>query len=620
MNEAASPPEFTSAEPMLRTLAPLLRNLDKDLRTWLDGTHRFPLPMIARASLQGMSGDLKRQAEVFDVDRPILVVMLMGGTGVGKSTLLNALAGASIAQASYTRPTTRDPVVYHHQSVHSDRLDPALRHCRLVQHDREALAHKVLVDTPDIDSNDLANRDKLIALLPVADIVLYVGSQEKYHDQIGWELFKQQRKRRAFAFVLNKWDRCLHAGASGLRPDEDLLRDLTAEGFQNPMLFRTMAQTWLDQRLSGAAGAPAGLPQGEQFSDLLNWLELGLNRLEIEAVKARGVGQLLTQIGKSLEEVRPPDLTAAAERTRYAWQTVLHEEARVYGDVLVSTLDPFQPDIEQHLSVEGQQKFRGLMGMYLRLSTKLRFAGTSWRGRLSLLPKLGESAVPPTPATLNLSAFARECTRQAGDKVLDKRGNAIINRLLVEADRSSFPLNLLNNPTTEAARIDWHQRYDRALIESLGEIERICTQPTGIRKVVQVTLVSISNILPEITLVGTFIWVLWRWLMLESLPTMFHMLLPFILTLGVLLFLQILVALLLPFRWSAVRGEFHTLLIDRLKIELDNVYGSIPDDTARQLLAERDQVDQLAAAVREVLTWLEQRQSAASVAGLYGSG
>ncbi len=122
----------------------------------------------------------------------------------------------------FTRPTTRDPVVYFHHSVRPDRLDPSLRLCRLAQHDREGLLQKVIVDTPDIDSNDLANREKLIALLPVADIVLYVGSQEKYHDRLGWELFKEQRRRRAFAFVLNKWDRCV-TGESGLRPDEDLL-------------------------------------------------------------------------------------------------------------------------------------------------------------------------------------------------------------------------------------------------------------------------------------------------------------------------------------------------------------------------------------------------------------
>src|SRR6202044_186795 len=95
-------------------------------------------------------------------------------------------------------------------------------------------------------------------LLPVADIVLYVGSQEKYHDQLGWDLFLQQRKRRAFAFVLNKWDRCVRSGESGLRPDEDLLHDLTAEGFQNPLIFRTCAQKWVD--LARRNAPPSSVP------------------------------------------------------------------------------------------------------------------------------------------------------------------------------------------------------------------------------------------------------------------------------------------------------------------------------------------------------------------------
>src|SRR5436309_11849082 len=154
----------------------------------------------------------------------------------------------------------------------------------MAPHDRKALEQKILVDTPDLDSNDLANRDKLMRLLPVADIVLYVGSQEKYHDKLGWELFREQRQRRAFAFVLNKWDRCLHAGAQGLRPDEDLLKDLQSEGFQNPLLFRTCAQYWIDKANGESNGE---LPEGEQFSELLNWLEVGLNRLEIDAIKGR---------------------------------------------------------------------------------------------------------------------------------------------------------------------------------------------------------------------------------------------------------------------------------------------------------------------------------------------
>jgi hypothetical protein len=610
-NAAMSSPA-TTAEPLLRTLSPALRHLERGLRAWLDGQHHYPLPTLTRAALEGQATDLHRQADALDMERPLLVVMLMGGTGVGKSTLLNALAGGAIAQASFVRPTTRDPVVYYHRSVRPERLDRTLQHCRLVPHDRPALEHKILVDTPDLDSNDLANREKLFHLLPVADVVLYAGSQEKYHDKLGWELFLQHRRRRAFAFVLNKWDRCLHGGG-GLRPDEDLLRDLRAEGFQEPVLFRTCAQMWVDHPQPDGA-QPPGLPAGEQFQDLMRWLEMGLSRLEIEAIKARGVSQLLEHARQVLEAARPPELGDVATRTRAAWERVLAEEAAADAAVLLNTLDPYQREIEHHFALEGQRRFHGLMAGYLHLFTRLRYVGSTLRTRLPFLPR---SPVGPPPVW-DLATFSRTCSGLASDRSLDARNKALANRLLVEADQQGFPLELLTEPTEKAAELDWRQRHAQTLIEVLQHVEGAWSKPTGVRRGVQTALTWMADWLPPLALLAACVRLLWRYFVGDNLPSLSDFLVPLVVLLMVLIALHLLIVLLLPLRWPTIRGEFQKQLERRLMTELEAVYAAIPAEVAEALVHERRQVEQLLAEVGEVAGWLEQREQAASVAGLYG--
>lgn len=611
-------------QPVLRTLAPLLRGLEKRVRAWLDARRRFPLTMLQRAELEGLADDLQRQSDTLDADKPLLVIMLMGGTGVGKSTLLNALAGGPIAQASFTRPTTRDPVVYFHHSVKSDRLDPALRVCRLAQHDRPGLEQKIIVDTPDIDSNDLSNRDKLLALLPVADVVLYVGSQEKYHDRLAWDVFKQQRQRRAFAFVLNKWDRC-NTGESGVRPDEDLLADLKAEGFEKPLLFRTTAQLWLEASQkyggNGLPPKPPDLPEGEQFALLRNWLELGITKLEIEAVKARGVGQLLTHIERTAHSVRPPDFTAEAEKVRTAWNKTLTEEADVQSDVLVGTLEPYQTEVEHHFSVEDQQRFRGLMGAYLKLTTRLRYAGSGLRDRMPFGGLKGQllGGKVETPVEWNLGAFVQECARTAGERVLDQRTTALINRLLVESDTKGFPLTLLSDPTHAAGRLDWREKMTRSVIEALAEVERQATHPTGWRKAVRGTLTALANTLPEVALVATIGYLLWNFFIHNQVPDLFRVSLVVLIPLLVVIVFHLLVILLLPVRWPVIRSEFRGQLGTRLAADLHRAYLAIPEEVAAAIREERKQVDEVIAEAKQVSEWLTERQQAARVGELYGN-
>src|SRR5262249_14046478 len=156
---------------------------------------------------------------------------------------------------------------------------------------------------------------------------------------------------------------------------------------------------------------------------------------------------------------RPPDLTDQSEKVKAAWEKTLAEEADVQADVLVGTLEPYQTEVEHHFSVEDQQRFRGLMAAYLRLTTRLRYASSGLRDKIpfGLKGKLLGARVE-TPVEWNLGAFVQECARTAGERVLDQRSTALVNRLLVEGDAKGFSLALLSEPTTAAGRLDWRDR------------------------------------------------------------------------------------------------------------------------------------------------------------------
>lgn len=164
-----------------------------------------------------------------------LVVALFGGTGVGKSSLLNRMAGESIARVGVERPTSREVTLYLHSSIELADLPSELPLDRIeIRRHHHAGSRDVLwIDAPDIDSAEEANRRCALAWLPHTHLICYVVSPERYKDDAGWRILRERGDRHGWMFIINRWDE----GHAVQR--EDFARLLRDAGFETPLIAVT---------------------------------------------------------------------------------------------------------------------------------------------------------------------------------------------------------------------------------------------------------------------------------------------------------------------------------------------------------------------------------------------
>jgi GTP-binding protein EngB required for normal cell division len=146
--------------------------------------------------------------ELEQIENQFLTVGLLGGTGVGKSTLTNGLAGAEIASASHRRPHTDRVLIYRHEEAAEGRtLNTEGMPFRHIHHSVEAIKQVVLCDMPDFDSILTNHLQSVRRFLGNLDLLVWVTSPEKYGDGRFYELLESVAKaRHNFYFVLNKTD------------------------------------------------------------------------------------------------------------------------------------------------------------------------------------------------------------------------------------------------------------------------------------------------------------------------------------------------------------------------------------------------------------------------------
>ena len=226
------------------------------------------------------------------------VLALAGGTGSGKSSLLNALAGQEVSRAGPLRPVTGEPVAWV-PADQADELGPLLAWIgtgRVVPHHDHRFAELCLLDLPDYDSVERTHRARVDEVLPKVDAVCWVLDPEKYNDRVLHQDYLRPLAHHAdrALFVVNRRDTIGSEAAVG-ELLADLRRTLAADGIGGRPVFAV------------SAAPPDGRDAGE-LERLRAWLA---GRMQAKAIVVERLAADCLAAGSALGRAAGLDAGAA---------------------------------------------------------------------------------------------------------------------------------------------------------------------------------------------------------------------------------------------------------------------------------------------------------------------
>ncbi len=307
-----------------------------------------------------------------DIDAPLLV-LLLGPTGAGKSSLLNAVAGTEVSPAGVLRPTTREAILYASESDTTKILSGG--RLRLIS------AHRIIpavapptstgvaiIDAPDIDSVERDNRLLADILLEACDLCVFVTTATRYADLVPWQVLRRAQERGLpLVVLLNRVPHDERDREIVMADARRLLSDAGMREADGTLDLITMTEGEVDPRVNGLARETIR-PLLERIEELASESE-ERRRVALDALAGAvsGLAPLVDAVAEDLEHeaIDAESLRRIAE-TSYAEELgalsrTLRSGVMLRGEVLRRWHDFVGADQITRLVSSGLGRLRGLL-------------------------------------------------------------------------------------------------------------------------------------------------------------------------------------------------------------------------------------------------------------------
>jgi GTP-binding protein EngB required for normal cell division len=295
-----------------------------------------------------------------------LHVAVVGGAGTGKSTVANLLLGQPLAESNPQAGFTRHPVAYVPQDGRADwteipglltplrrlpvnqpaNLDEDVYQVRrfIPASGDDLLRQAVVWDCPDVTTwQSVGYLPRVLEIVSLADVVVYVASDERYNDEIPTQLLRLLMKSgKTVVCVLTKMR---EASADKILED---FRKKVLNGMPNADGVRCVAVPFLDSRI---LSDPAG-QCGRWRQRLLDSLQHPLSHpVQIRRSTVRGAINFLDESKEELQAGIAEDLAALNTWKELVEQGRTGFEERFRREYLTNKRFQYQQEMREMLNV-----------------------------------------------------------------------------------------------------------------------------------------------------------------------------------------------------------------------------------------------------------------------------